>query len=171
MKIIGSVLVMIASSGIGFLYASEVKKRIHELEELRSLMKMILGDIRYTRATLYEAVKNAMRRHHGSFLEFLSKISESLSASPGITLEDIWKQAVMSGLRNVSLNTEDKQKLIRFGERICSVERETIMACFEQYIEELGTEIKEVHNTVASKVKLYRSMGVLTGIFIVVLLI
>ena len=171
MKLVGAIFVMIASSGIGFLYASEVKKRKYELEELCNLLKMLLGDIRYMRSTLYESVKNAMRRHQGSYAEFLSNVSELLSDSPGIAFEDIWKQAVISGLRNGSLNTDDKQKIIRFGERISSAERETVIACFEQYIEEIGTEVKDVHNIVASKVKLYRSMGVLTGIFIVILLI
>jgi len=77
----------------------------------------------------------------------------------------------MKGLSTSSLNAEDKQKVIQFGEMISSAERETIMACFEQYISEVNAEIVEVHNTAASKVKLYRSLGVLTGIFIVVLLV
>lgn len=171
MKWIGAVMVMIASSGIGFLYASEVNKRKSELEEFCRLLQLLLGDIRYMRATLQEAVGKAIRRHHGSFSLFLSELSDSLVKSPGISFAEIWKEAVMKGLSTSSLNAVDKQKVIQFGEMISFAERETIMACFEQYISEVNAEIVEVHNTAASKVKLYRSLGVLTGIFIVVLLV
>lgn len=171
MKLAGSVLVMIASSGIGFLYASEIKKRKYVLEELHNLLKLLLGDIRYMRASLCEAIGNAKRRHHGSFAGFLEEISELMSDSPGVALQDIWKQAVVKGLGNVSLNQEDKQRMIVFGGGISSPERDTVIACFEQYIEETEVKIKEVHNMAASKVKLYRSMGVLTGIFIVILFV
>ena len=171
MKLLGIVLVISASSGIGFLYAGEIKKRKRELEELCNLLKLLLGDIRYMRATLPESVNKAMNRHKGCFSEFLNKLAKCLSESPGVALSDIWKCAVIEGLRFSSLNLEDKQMLIRFGEMIVSSERDTVISLLEQYIEELKNHIQLIHNTASVKVKLYRSLGILAGVFIVILLI
>lgn len=171
MKLLGAILVMISTSGIGFLYASELKKRKSELEEQYALLKLMLGDIRYTRATLPEAIEKALRRHGGSYLAFLKETAEKLSNSPGIGLDAIWGEAVEEGLRKSALDAEDKQRLVRFGESISSADRESLIASFEQYLEELEAEIARVREIIAPKMKLYRSIGILTGIFIVVVLI
>ncbi len=171
MKLLGAILVMTASCGIGFLYAGELKKRKTELEELHILMKLFLGDIRYMRTALPEAISKAMLRHQGSYSAFLQEIADVMSQSPGIAFSDIWKTAVVNSLRQSSLNDTDKQRLIRFGETISYADRESIISCFEQYIEELREEINETHRVAGTKAKLYRSLGVLAGVFIVVLFI
>lgn len=169
MKVFGAVLVIIASCGIGCLYADEIKRRKHELEEQYVLMRLILGDVRYMRATLSEAVNRAIKRHKGSYLEFLNEVAESLAEAPGISLSDIWERAVTNGLRCSALKTEDKQKMISFGESICSSECEIVISCFEEYICELKNRISELQDCMSAKGKLYRSLGLLTGLFIVVL--
>jgi len=45
------------------------------------------------------------------------------------------------------------------------------MLCFEQYISELKEEINDISRVAGTKIKLYRSLGVLAGVFIVVLFI
>ena len=62
MKIVGAAFVLISSGGIGFLYAQQLIKRVREMEELYQLLKLILGDIRYMRTTLPEAVEKARKR-------------------------------------------------------------------------------------------------------------
>lgn len=169
MKVIGSILVMIASCGIGFLYAGELVRRKKELEEQYNLMKLILGDVRYMRATLLEAVNRAIRIHKGSYLEFLEEISACLTDAPGIALSDIWKNAVEKALCRSALNNEDKQNIILLGENLSGAERENVIACFEEYLDGLKIRIAESGNCLPTKTRLYRSLGVLAGAFIVVL--
>lgn len=169
MKIIGAIFVLFASGGIGFLYARELMRRNKEIEELCQLLKMILGDIRYMRSTLPEAIAKAKKRHGGSYRLFLCEVEEGLQEANGVTFSQIWDMSVKRGLCTGALNEEDKQKMIRFGEAISSADRETIILYFEQYIDELQQINQELQRTVKDKVKLYRSLGVLSGIFLVVL--
>jgi len=134
-------------------------------------MRLILGDIRYMRATLPEAINKAIIRHQGSYAEFMKTIAERLAEAPGISFSDIWKNAVEKSLRQSSLNETDKQMLKGFGESLSVADREHVMLCIEQYINELKEEINEINRVVGTKTKLYRSLGVLTGVFIVVLFI
>lgn len=169
MKLIGSVLVMISSCGIGFLYADEVRKRKEELEELYYLMKLILGDIRYMRATFPEAITKAMKRHTGSYSGFLNCIFEKMSDASGVAFQDIWKNAANIGLAYSAISVEDKQKLVRLGETINVTDRELVMSSFELYISELKEDINGLQSDAQVKKKFYRSIGVLAGIFIVVM--
>jgi len=171
MKILGAILVMTASCGIGFFCAGEVDKRKKELEEQYNLIRLIFGDIRYMRATLPEAVNKAIVRHQGSYSLFLRIIADRLSEAPGISLSDIWNDAVSNGLKQSSLKESDKQTLKNFGESVSLADRENVMMCFEQYISELKEEINGIKRAAGAKVKLYRSLGVLAGVFIVVLFI
>jgi len=171
MKLLGAILVMTASCGIGFLCAGEITKRKKELEEQYTLMRLILGDIRYMRATLPEAINKAIIRHQGSYAEFLRTTADMLAEAPGISLSDIWKRAVGKSLQQSSLNESDKQMLKSFGESLSVADRENVMLCFEQYISELKEEINDISRVAGTKIKLYRSLGVLAGVFIVVLFI
>ena len=91
MKIVGAAFVLISSGGIGFLYAQQLIKRVREMEELYQLLKLILGDIRYMRTTLPEAVEKARKRHKGSFQTFLFEVEERLRGmrSLKIILKDL----------------------------------------------------------------------------------
>lgn len=171
MKIIGAIFVMIASCGIGFLFAGELKKRKQELVEQYNLMRLLLGDVRYMRAALPEAINKAIIRHQGSYSGFLRTVAELLGEAPGICLSDIWKRAVEESLQHSSLKESDKQMLKCFGESISVADRENVMLCFEQYLSELKEEIDAVSRVAGTKARLYRSLGVLTGIFIIVLFI
>lgn len=171
MKLIGAVMVMFSSCGIGFLFAREIYKRKEELEEQYSLLKMMLGDIRYTRASFPESVDKAGKRHRGSYSAWLEELSKQMEASPGVTIADIWKGAADAGLYQSSLTKEDRQRFMEFGELLRVPERENVITGFELYLSELEEEIDRIRSVITVKTKLYRSMGILIGIFIVVLFI
>lgn len=171
MKVIGAVLVMVASCGIGFLFAGELIKRKRNLEEQYRLMSLLLGDIRYMRATLPEAISKAITRHRGSYDLFLKAVLEMLCEGSGKSLAEVWIMAVEKGLKQSALTESDKQQLRQFGEAIEFSDRENIVMCFEQYLGVLKEEISEINRVVRTKTRLYRSLGVLAGVFIVVLFI
>lgn len=171
MKVIGAVFVMVASCGIGFLFAGELNKRKRNLEEQYRLMSLLLGDIRYMRATFPEAISKAITRHRGGYELFLKMVLEMLSEASGKSLAEVWTMAVEKGLKQSALTESDKQRLRQFGEIIEFSDRENIVRCFEQYLGALKEEISEINRVVKTKTRLYRSLGVLAGVFIVVLFI
>lgn len=162
---------MFSSCSIGFLFARELCKRKEELEEQYNLLKLMLGDIRYTRASLPESVDKARKRHEGSYFLWLEEIAKRMENSPGVTIADIWKDAADVGLYQSSLTKEERKKFVEFGELLRVHERENVIAGFEIYLSELEDEIVKIRGVVTMKTKLYRSMGILIGIFIVILFI
>ena len=135
------------------------------------MLKMMLGDIRYTRASFPESVEKAKKRHRGSYSVWLEEIAKQMEASSGVTIADIWKSAADLGLYQSALSKEDRKRFVEFGELLRVQERENVIAGFELYLSELEDEINKICDVITAKTKLYRSMGILIGIFIVVLFI
>ena len=110
MKIIGCILVIGSSSGMGFFFSNEIRYRIENLKELRKLIGLLRGDIRYANTPLPEAISSITRRHNGSYNAFFNHVSTKLHELSGHTFAEIWKEAVNKELADTSLSNSSKPK-------------------------------------------------------------
>ena len=171
MKIIGCVLVIASSTGLGFYCSCVLKARIQELVELKKILMLLRGDIRYANTPLAEALFSISLRHQGEFRPFLRWVSEQLEQMQGKTIADIWKDGVEHKLKGVSLNKKDKEALIGFGTNLGYLDKDMQLATIDLYVATLETEIEESSRTVKEKTYLYNSLGVMAGIFLTIVLI
>lgn len=171
LKIIGCILVIISSAGMGFYFSSEIRLRIDDLKELKKLITLLRGDIRYANTPLPEAVNSITRRHKGSFQEFFDLVNTKLSELSGETFSDIWRSAAEKGLESTSLSKKDKFYLTQFGESLGYLDKEMQMNTMDLYLSQLEDEIKEMTKTVKEKSYIYNTLGIMAGIFIVIVMI
>jgi stage III sporulation protein AB len=170
-KVIGCVLVIVSSTGVGFFFGNELKYRILDMKELRKLMVLLRGDIRYANTPLPEAISSIARRNPGIFEPFFRFTSERLQELSGVTFLNIWKEAVQKQLSCTSLTKKDKLHLIEFGENLGYLDKEMQMNTLDLYITQLADEITELSNTVNEKAYLYNSLGIMSGIFISIIMV
>jgi stage III sporulation protein AB len=170
-KIIGCILVIASSTGIGFFFSTEMKCRIEDLKELKKLIGLLRGDIRYANTPLPEAINSITRRHSGRFDGFFNYVSVKLHELSGLTFSDIWKTATERELANTSLSKKDKLHLIGFGENLGYLDKEMQMNTFDLYISQLEEEITDLSKSVKEKAYLYNSLGIMAGIFITIIMI
>lgn len=171
MKIIGCIMVVASSAGVGFYLSSEMKGRIEDLKELYKLVSLLKGDIRYASTPLPEAIQSISRRHQGRFFAFFNNISLQLEERPGQTFAEIWRSAVSCGLVNTSLSKKDKSHLIQFGDTIGYLDKDMQMNTLDLYLSQLDYEITDLSKTVKEKSYLYRTLGITSGIFIIILMV
>lgn len=171
MKIVGCLLVIGSTTGMGFYFSIEMKSRIEDMKELLKLISLLRGDIRYANTPLPEAISAIARRNEGKFKSFFTKISDALQELSGQTFLDIWKNAVEHELIDVSLNKKDKEQLIHFGESLGYLDKEMQLNTFDAYMIQLEEEIGELTKTVKEKSYLYNSLGIMAGIFISIILL
>lgn len=169
-KILGCILVITSSAGIGFFFSNEMKYRIEDLKELRKLIVLLRGDIRYANTPLPEAISMISRRHTGCFVQFLNNVSGKSNELSGITFSSIWKEAVENTLNETSLNKKDKSYLIQFGESLGYLDKDMQMNTLDMYINQLEDEINELNKSVKEKTYLYNSLGIMAGIFISIIM-
>jgi len=171
LKITGCIMVITSSTAIGFYFSSQMRQRINDLKELRKLIGLLRGDIRYAATPLPEAISMLARRHNGNFEKFLSYVSEKLYELSGQTFALIWRSGVESMLTCTSLSRKDKLLLAQLGDNLGYLDKDMQVNTLDLYIAQLDEEIADMSKTVKEKAYLYNTLGIMAGIFITIVMI
>lgn len=170
-KILGCILIITSSAGMGFFFSGEIKTRIAELQELKKLIFLLRGDIRYANTPLPEAVQAMAIRHDGKYKRFLTGIAKKLNELGGVSFCSIWKNAVEKDLEKTSLSKKDLEGLARLGENLGYLDKAMQINTLDLYISQLEEEIVDISRNVKEKSYLYNSLGILGGIFITLIML
>lgn len=170
-KVVGCIMVIISSTAMGFFFSNEMRCRIEDLKELRKLIVLLRGDIRYANTPLPEAISSIARRQNRNYSIFLTKIYTRLNELSGSTFSEIWKEAVEKELVSTSLSKMDKMNLSQFGENMGYLDKDMQMNTLDLYINQLDFEIEELSKTIKEKSYLCNSLGIMAGIFITIIML
>jgi stage III sporulation protein AB len=170
-KILGCILIITSSAGMGFFFSGELKNRIADLRELKKLIFLLRGDIRYANTPLPEAVQAMSVRHEGKYKQFLSVIAQKLNELGGVSFCSIWKSAVEKELQKTSLNKKDLSGLGQLGENLGYLDKDMQINTLDLYISQIEEEITDLSRNVKEKSYLYNSLGILGGIFITLVML
>ena len=171
LKVAGACLIMISAAGIGASFSADLKKRCRELRVLKQLVYMLRGEIKYTKSPLPEAFYHISVRLPRPFGPFLAGTAEALGKADGRTFGDIWREQIEASLSDSHLNRTDKSQLETLGEVLGYLDLEMQLSAIDLYLEQLEISIREAENSIGAKQKLYQSLGIAGGIFLVILLI
>lgn len=171
LKGIGALLILASAAGIGISFGNDLKGRCMELRLLKQMVYMLRGEIKYTKTPLPEAFSNIavrMKEPFGSFLEEMAKQMGSLESE---SLGDLWQAQIKAQLSGTHLKKEDKEQLKSLGEVLGYLDLEMQLSSIDLYLEQLELGIREAQEAAQTKQKLYQSLGVAGGIFLVILLV
>ena len=171
LKFAGACLIMVSAAGIGVSFSADLRRRCQELRILKQLVYMLRGEIKYTKTPLPEAFYHISVRLPEPFGSFLSRVVEELAKAEGRTFGELWREQIRETLHSSRLNRMDKEQLATLGEVLGYLDVEMQLAAIDLYIEQLEEGIREAENSMGTKQKLYQSLGVAGGIFLVILLI
>lgn len=166
-------LILFSSTAIGLLCANRLKEQIEELETIKKLLLMLRGEIKYSHSTLSEAFGSIGKRIKGPYGELLLKVAGQMDSMKGQTLAQIWEGCVAEPeyLKESALLKEEKEKWLHFGGQLGYLDKEMQVSTIELYLEQVQEEIKNAQENFKRNGKLYRMMGVMAGIFLVILML
>lgn len=168
-KLIGSILILTASAGIGVAKGMELQQYLKELELLKQLFLMLKSEIKYTRAPLGEAFADIGGRLGGMLGAWLISLSEQLKEKSGTTFSGLWTQSIMCSFRKSSLKESDVEQLKAMGGHMGYLDEEMQLGTIDLYLEQLELTICRVREELTAKRKLCHCLGVMGGIFLVVI--
>ncbi len=171
MKLIGSILVVVATTLIGEYYANGYKMRIKYLMEMHRLLQMLYSEVEFSRGVLEEALLQMERGVGNGYKQFLRELSKGLSVGNGKSLEEHWKEAVYEYLHIPYLEKEDYEFFLSIGEALGYLDYEMERRTIAMYIERLQKKIDMLEKEVSNKCKLYHTLGVTIGCMVVLVLI
>ena len=105
------------------------------------------------------------------FGPFLAGVAEELGRADGRIFGDIWREQIKNSLSSSHLTRTDRNQLETLGEVLGYLDLEMQLSSIDLYLEQLEISIREAESSIGAKQKLYQSLGIAGGIFLVILLI
>lgn len=165
LKIIGSIVILVTSAAIGFEKASEVSLHRKELEELQRLFTMIQTELKYIKLPLGELFLKLQNKTTGKYRLWMKDIANQLSAFHQGTFEEIWNNAMDIHFKETFLTKIELEELKQIGKNISQIE------ALDLFLTQIELFIQQTREEEKTKKKLYQSMGIMAGIFLVIVLI
>lgn len=154
----------------GIREASKAKNQLENMKYLQRIICLIQSEIRYSRAFLGEIFCNIGQGVKEPYKSWLLEMSEKTSTFSGECFEDIWKESINKNLKELDFPEQELESLKSLGNQIGYADIQVQMRLLDLYLEHLDRTIREVHEQVQTKVKLYHCLGVMSGLFLSVLL-
>ena len=168
MKWIGFLLVLAGTGGIGFSLVGEYSMRIRILGQIKEMMHYINDLVMYEYASLPEAFCRAAERVESPFCDFLQKTAGQMEAFCGEDLSFLWKNnAVM--LKDV-MNAKDYHEFLGCMQQTGFSDAKGQSQAIKAYEQRLELQLHRLSEQKEEKCKLYQTLGIMSGVFVCILL-
>lgn len=156
----------LASCGIGILFSKKYVNRVNELQEFKTVLNILKTKIRFT----YEPLGEIFKEIAGSFSNNVANILNQASNNMKInSAENAWKLAIQT--ENTSILKEDKEVLLTLGKLLGKTDLEGQVSQIEQTTEFLECQIIKAEKERCKNEKLYKTLGIIIGAGLVIMLI
>lgn len=170
-KLIGSLLVLSASTFGGFLLAEGFRKRVSQLNELQRTIYQLQNEILYTHTILPQAFLNISKKSKKPISELYQLISHTLLFNEVDNVYEAFKYAVDNYKNELNISVEDINVFLDFGKSLGTSDLEGQKSIFSLTIENLKKQIKNAEELKIKNIKMYRYLGFSIGALIVIMLV
>ena len=165
-KVLILLLVFGSSFSIGKLIASKYINRVKELKEMKSALNMFETKIKFTYESVPEIFEQIGTQMEGNIGNIFKESSKNMK---DVTAGEAWLQSI----ENIesSLNKEDKEILKKLGKLLGKTDAEGQISEIELVSNFLDTQIDIAENERNKNEKMYKTLGGIIGLTLVIILI
>ena len=162
-RLLGSLLIITATTCGGLLYSAELKEYLDKLLYIRHVIYLIQGEMEYTNAPLSEVF--------GKISRWMKAMEREVETRSQRGFTKIWNQSIDKYLGELHLKSTHSIQLKELGTFLGQLDKETFQSTMQMYLNRLELEIEKVREGMASKRRISSWLGVMGGIFLVVILL
>lgn len=170
-KLVGAVLVLTSAYAMGSVLALRVNEQEKWLKEIKTTLFLLLGELEYRQMPFPEALEAIGERHTGRLSAFFRVLSEELRKKEGFSLQDTWKRLAVPTVKDSPLTKQQKEEFAELGGCFAETDRETRKNALEFYLNRLEEDIVVLREMGGKKAYLCRTLGMLGGIFLLILVL
>ena len=141
-KLIGSILVLTATAGAGYLYGEGLKDYLRQMEYLRYIAGMIRGQLEYTGAPLQELLMDVSVKIKEPYKSWLEHTARRAAKRTDADFTEIWKGCVEKDLGATGLKKEHREWIRDFGAFLGQGDRETMGRSIELSMKQMDLMIR-----------------------------
>ena len=158
-------MILASSCGIGFANSKELTQHLQELEEIEKLFCMLKSELNYTRAPFEEVFFKMSQKINEPYKEWLLNLSESLKKKTRGNFYEIWKISIVENFKQSTLKQDEIEDIKSLGKNLDYIDSISL------YLDQLEYKIQHTREEYRLKRKLCQSMGIIGGLFLVILLL
>ncbi|WP_369413914.1 stage III sporulation protein SpoIIIAB [Aquibacillus saliphilus] len=159
-----------ATTWVGFELAKKLNDRPKQIIQLKNALQILEAEILFGQSPIIEACENLSRQLPEPISLLFKGISEDLRKHPG-NLYDIWRKNLDSFWPIVSLGVNEKEILRQFGRTLGQHDFTQQQKHIHLALTHLDRELQEAHDYQFRYSKMVKTLGFLTGLLVVLLLI
>lgn len=171
LKIIGAVIIVLSSTLIGFFYSRKEEYRINDLNEMKRAFTILISEIEYASNSLPESMINISNKTENPISKILIDFAENLNKKDGQTIQQLWTEAVIRNKNDTYFIDEDLENIKSFGSTLGYLDRNMQINNINMMIDYINKKTDTLSEISIKNKKMYRSLGILGGMIIAIILI
>ena len=167
----GALLVFFAGWGMGNWKSRQYQQRIEDLQMLQLIISCLTGEISFARNTLPEAFSRISTKVESPFREYLQSIAERLKEQSGEAFSGILNEQTQTMREKTGLREEDWDLFLQTLGHLGYLDARMQIQLLENGRAELAAREEKLQHQLPEQKKVWQSLGILGGAFLVVILI
>lgn len=168
-KFLGLILIAATSSFIGFYLANNLNKRVIFLEKNLLLIDKIQTFIRYNHTPTNQIINELYNDENLKYLVYIEKCNKTLNKTNDFP--KAWKNSIEQSKSELNIDVKDINILKSIGDVLGSVDVEGQLNDFKLKENLIKQNLKEAVSIKNNYSKMYRSLGILCGVGIAIILV
>ncbi|MFD2170913.1 stage III sporulation protein SpoIIIAB [Tumebacillus lipolyticus] len=170
-KLFGSLLVLLVATSFGFKKASRFAERAKQLRQFITALKLLETEILYAATPLSEAASKIGARIRSPVGTFFAELGHMLREGQGVSAGEIWRETLSAQRRTLALQEVDRDVLTTFGQTLGISDRQDQIKHIQLAISQLSSEELVAREEQQKNEKMWRYLGALMGLALVILLV
>ncbi|MCT8976037.1 stage III sporulation protein SpoIIIAB [Clostridium sp. CX1] len=171
LKVIGCMMILLASTGIGFIYGERFKKRTNQLNELRRCIHQLQNEIVYTHTPLPEAIMDISKKSNYPIKDIFEDISNLLFDGEVDDVYEAFRNVFIKKREDLNLKREDINVILDLSKTLGESDIEGQQKMFALTLENIKKQLKISEELMSKNLKMYRYLGFSFGAMLVIILI
>ncbi|GAB7386820.1 stage III sporulation protein SpoIIIAB [Bacillaceae bacterium] len=170
LKLIGALLIVFSTSAAGWQLSRSYADRPKQLRQLQIGLQHLETEIVYGSTPLHQALRRISRRLPGVVGELFCAAAVNLAGRDGASVRECWEDAVNKVWHKTALRQGDKEILLQFGHTLGLTDKEDQQKHVRLAMMNLHSEEEQARTEQRKYEKMCKSLGVLGGILVVILM-
>jgi stage III sporulation protein AB len=171
LKLIGSFIVILTTTIIGFTYAKVYMDRVKQLRDLQYALNMLESEILYTATPLVVALSSVAEKSSEAVKHLFLNMADLLREKKIGSVHEAFNEAYKISKSELFLEDEEVNIIASFMQSLGSSDIEGQKKNFNITIKKLEGFEKKAEELRVKNEKLYRYLGVCAGVLIVIILV
>jgi len=169
LRIIGDALVLVACSGLGFQFAGGYEKRTREIQSLMQSVRLLRTEIEFKHNPLPQALEHVAMRSDNGIANVFQEAARELQRGT-VSVAEAFQFATQKYAGKLALQAGELNLLGEFGKTLGTSDMMSQVRQVDVILAGLDSCHQDALTAAGKNVRMWRYMGVLVGLTVVVLM-